>query len=322
MKKTKKIRALDLFCGAGGSSHGARRAGVEVVAGVDMWDVAAETYRRNFPDAEIYQGNIRDLSPVSIQRKVGKIDLILASPECTSHSCAKGAAPRCEDSRMTAFQVTRFAKAFKPRWIVIENVPHMQSWARYGDLLSQLRGLGYFVGETKLNAKDYGVPQSRRRLFIMCSLDGEVEGPPPSTIRHEPASSIIDRSARYPMTALFNSARAEATLERAERAIKELGSKEPFLLVYYGSDKAGGWQPLDKPLRTVTTLDRFAYVRPTSKGHMMRMLQPEELKLAMGFPKGYRLAAASKRDAIKLLGNAVCPPVMERVVRTLVRQGA
>ncbi|WP_223201951.1 hypothetical protein, partial [Streptococcus pneumoniae] len=61
------------------------------------------------------------------------------------------------------------------------------------------------------------------------------------------------------MTPLFTRDRAKGTLERAERAIKELGPNEPFLLVYYGSDKAGGWQSLDRPLRTVTTLDRFAY---------------------------------------------------------------
>ncbi len=54
-------------------------------------------------------------------------------------------------------------------------------------------------------------------------------------------------------------------------------------MVYYGSDGAGGYQRLDRPLRTVTTLDRFAYVRPTKFGHEMRMLQPTELAAAMGF---------------------------------------
>lgn len=154
MKKTNRIRALDLFCGAGGSSHGARRAGVEVVAGIDMWSVAARTWQRNFPGAEVYQGDIRALSPESIQRRAGRIDLILASPECTSHSCARGSAPRSEESRMTAFEVTRFARTLRPRWLVVENVPRMRSWPRYQELLQELTWLGYSVREETLNARD------------------------------------------------------------------------------------------------------------------------------------------------------------------------
>ena len=54
-------------------------------------------------------------------------------------------------------------------------------------------------------------------------------------------------------------------------------------MVYYGTDAAGGFQTLNRPLRTITTLDRFAYVRPNGIGHEMRMLQPPELAAAMGF---------------------------------------
>lgn len=56
--------------------------------------------------------------------------------------------------------------------------------------------------------------------------------------------------------------RAEATLERANRAITEIGPKRPFIMVYYGSDGAGESQTLDRPLPTIATLDRFAYGRP------------------------------------------------------------
>lgn len=111
--------------------------------------------------------------------------------------------------------------------------------------------------------------------------------------------------------------RAKATLERAERAIAALGARKAFLMVYYGSDAAGGWQRLNVPLRTLTTLDRFAYVKPTADGHKMRMLQVPELKIAMGFPEKHVLKHGTRRERIKLLGNAVCPPVMEAVIRVL-----
>lgn len=316
----KAIRAIDLFCGGGGSTTGAIRAGVEVIAGIDIWDVAGRIYKDNFPSTKIYQKDIRLLSPREIRAEIGDIDLIMASPECTNHSPAKGSQERDEESRMTAFEVIRFAEAFKPQWIIIENVVQMQSWSKHDHLLDSLWDLGYFVRQVKINAQDCGVPQSRNRLFLLCSQSKEVNFQSPNSDALAPASSIIDvTSGRYKMSPLRTTKRAQATLDRADRAIAAVGEQSPFLLVYYGSDGCGGWQNLDKPLRTITTLDRFAYVEPSEAGHVMRMLQPEELKLAMGFDEKYitYYPGITRRQRIQLLGNGVCPPVMEYIIRSL-----
>ena len=124
----------------------------------------------------------------------------------------------------------------------------------------------------------------------------------------------------YKMSPLFRKDRKRAgdTLERAKRAISSLGEDAPFLIVYYGTDAAGGWQTLDRPLRTITTLDRFALVRPSKGGHVMRMLQPPELAKAMGFPSNYKWPDVTRRERIKLVGNAVSPPVMKAVVEAIV----
>ena len=74
---------------------------------------------------------------------------------------------------------------------------------------------------------------------------------------------------------------------------------------------------MDSPLRTITTVDRFAYVKPTAEGHMMRMLQPDELRKAMGFPESYSFPNVTRREKVKLMGNAVCSPVMEAIVASL-----
>ena len=318
IEMTKRIKAIDLFCGAGGSSYGAQSAGVEIVAGFDFWEPAISTYQLNFRNATTYDSDIRRINPAEVKKKIGKIDLILASPECTNHSVAKGNKDRDEESKRTAYQVTRFAKEFRPKWIIIENVIQMGSWSGHSKLLKELWSLDYFVKEVKLNAQDFGVPQSRRRLFLICSLTEEVHELRTSKGRKRAVRSIIDNTQRYEFTSLFREGRSENTLERAERAIKELGKKEPFLLVYYGTDGGGGWQTLDRPLRTITTIDRFAYVKPSSTGHRMRMLQPEELKLAMGYDGSFRLSEeTTRRDKIKLMGNGVCPPVMKGIVDSL-----
>lgn len=310
------LRTIDLFCGAGGSSYGARNAGAEIVAGFDIWNTAAKAYKANFPEAAIFQDDLRVLSPEKIKNKVGNIDLILASPECTNHSLAKGSKVRCEESKMTAFEVTRYARVFQPKWIVIENVVEMKSWSEHSKLLQELWDLNYFVKELKLNSADFGVPQARKRLFLLCTRSKEVCLPDTSKTTLKPVSNILDWRDNYVFTPVFKKGRAEKTLIRAENAINALGKKEPFIMVYYGS--GDGWQSIDKPLRTITTLDRFALVKPSVNGHQMRMLQPEELKLAMGFGNNYNLnIGVTRREKIKLMGNGVCPPVMTAIVNNL-----
>lgn len=311
------IRAFDMFCGAGGASLGAREGGATIVGGVDLWGPAVESFRLNFPGAHVFEQDLRTLTPEEIMVKTGKIDLLISSPECTHHTCARGSKPRSEESKDTAFQVIRYAEAMKPRWITLENVVHMKPWARYDELKSELSRLKYNVREQVIDASDFGVPQRRKRLFMIADLYDEPEFVLPLDTSYKTVWSILDRSGKYKMTPLRIPRRAKDTLARADRAIKELGPNESFLIVYYGSDGGGGWQRMDAPLRTVTTIDRFAFVMPSAAGHMMRMLQPDELRRAMGFPDSYEFPDVSRREKVKLMGNAVCSPVMEAIINSI-----
>jgi len=166
------IRTLDIFCGGGGSSYGARGGGAEIVCGIDLCPIATATFADNFEDAEIITDQLEHINPRKLRDKIGEIDLLLASPECTNHTCAKGSKPRSEQSRATALQTLRFAKAFKPRWLILENVVHMRPWPRYQELKESLEALGYNLRECVFDAADFGVPQNRRRLFIVCDREG------------------------------------------------------------------------------------------------------------------------------------------------------
>jgi DNA (cytosine-5)-methyltransferase 1 len=194
----------------------------------------------------------------------------------------------------------------------------MQSWSEHKNLIHELWELKYSVQQVKLNSAEFGVAQARKRLFLVCTNTEKTTVGEFTHIKKKkkPVSSIIDWSDKYAFTPLFKEGRAENTLLRAENAIAALGRKEPFIMVYYGT--GDGWQTVDRPLRTITTLDRFALVIPTVKGHKMRMLQPEELKLAMGFNKDYNLdIGVTRREKIKLMGNGVCPPVMSSIINNL-----
>ncbi len=315
------IRALDMFCGAGGSSAGARSSGVEIAAGIDLSPLATETFEFNFPDAMAITARLEEVDLRWLKRRVGAIDLLLASPECTHHTCARGSAPRDEASRATAMLVIEYAKAFKPRWIVLENVVHMRPWSRYAELKAELRALGYHLDEQVLDASEFGVAQKRRRLFVVCDRKQKPKLVSRKSSKSPPtAKSVLDPAGTWPTTELHRAGRAEGTLERAERAFQVLGKKKSFLLVYYGTDGGGGWQRLDRPLRTITTVDRFALVTPTGDGHVMRMLQVPELKRAMGYNQTFSFPLGTRRDRVRLLGNGVCPPVMRAVVGALTKE--
>jgi DNA (cytosine-5)-methyltransferase 1 len=316
-------RGLDIFAGAGGSSAGARHAGVDMIGAIDMCSIATETYRVNFPGTHVITDRVEEVDLRKLCRRIGDIDILLASPECTNHTCAKGARPRDESSRATALLALEYARKLKPRWLVLENVVHMRPWARYRELCEGLKGLGYNLAEQILDASDYGVAQKRRRLFIV----GDREKPPGLvTYRHRgrrrSAKSILDSRGTWETTKLFTRQRARGTVQRARRGFKALGEDASFLIVYYGSDGSGGWQPLERPLRTITTIDRFALVEQDEDGPVMRMLQVPELQRAMGFEDDFALPVGSRRDRIRLLGNGVCPPVMEAVVRALTEDEA
>ena len=316
------IRTYDMFSGLGGGSRGAAAAGATIVGGVDAWNLAVEVFADNFPEARVKRASVEHQDPCQVAEELGPIDLLLASPECTSHSCARGGRPRSDASRELAFEAVRYARAMSPRWIVIENVIPMRSWSRYPELLADLHGLGYRVAEHVLDAADHGVPQRRRRLFLL----GDREADPPSRVakRRGPKPSairVLDRSGAWRRSLLYDRGRAAATITRAGRAVAALGDNSPFLIVYYGNDGAGGWQPLTVPLRTVTTIDRFGLCEPSPDGATLRMLQVPELARAMGFNGDLILRRGTRRERIMMLGNAVCPPVMKAAVEALVGGG-
>jgi DNA (cytosine-5)-methyltransferase 1 len=318
------IRMFDLFCGGGGSSRGALVAGATPVAALDMWKLAADTYKLNFPDAKVYRMKASSLSRQRLLKEIGEIDLLIASPECTSHSVAKGKRPQREESQATAFEVIRYARTLRPRWIVVENVLQMQRWSRFDDWYHRLKELGYNLKTAILDAQYFDTPQSRRRFFVVGDLKTVPFLPKQGRRTERTVASILGhgepRRKRWGFSLVKTRRRASATVERAERAIRHLGWGVPFIMVYYGTDGAGGFQTLDRPLRTVTTLDRFAYVRLNGLGYEMRMLQPPELAAAMGFPDYHIWPESARRNRIKLIGNAVCPTVMRAVVEALVKK--
>lgn len=307
---------VDLFCGGGFGARGAVRGGGEPLLGLDAWDVATMTYKANFPSADVITERIENVDIAALGRRYAP-DVLLTSPECTSHSIARGAKPGTELSRETALGIVPWIESMQPRWVIVENVNRMKKWSRHNELLETIEGFGYTVSDLYLNSAEFGSPQARKRMFLVCDREG-------TTVTKEElldtivceqmtARDAIDWDAAYKSELLYKPGRAKATLERAERAIAELGENVPFIIVYYGSDYAGGWQTLDAPLRTITTIDRFGLVTWNKKTPYLRMLQPSELLRGMGAGDEHVLPFGNRREKVKLCGNGVCSDVMTAI---------
>lgn len=309
---------VDLFCGGGFGARGAVRGGGIPILGLDAWDLATQTYKANFPEADVLTERIERVKIKALGQQY-RPDVLLTSPECTSHSIARGAKPGSERSRETAIGIIPWIRAMEPRWVIVENVNRMKKWNRHNELVQSIENCGYTVSDLLLNSADFGSAQARKRMFLICDREGsgvtreellELAQATPLTARQ-----IVDWGADYQTQLLHRPGRAKATIERFDRAVNALGRNVPFIIVYYGSDYAGGWQSVDAPLRTVTTVDRFGLVTWKKGKPYFRMLQPDELSKAMGGGEEHTLPFGTRRDKVKLCGNGVCSDVMTWIFR-------
>lgn len=298
------MRAVDLFAGAGGFTTGAEMAGVEVVWAANHWPAAVEIHAANHPGT---QHACQDLHQVD-WRTVPAHDLLMASPACQGHSRARGKEkPHHDALRSTAWAVVSAAEFHKPPFVIVENVSEFAKWALYPAWCSAMVALGYALSPMILDAADHGVPQHRRRLFIVGTrTDHPIELRMPER-EHVGASNIIDFSAGR-WSQIGKSGRSPRTMGRVAAGRQVFGSR--FLTAYYGNEYGG--RSLSRPLGTLTTKDRYAVI----DGDRMRMLTVDENRKAMGFPADYRLPSGHA-DAIKMLGNAVVPIVARDVIRAL-----
>lgn len=285
------IRAADLFCGAGGASTGlaqaAERLGrkLDLVA-VNHWARAVETHSKNHPKANHHCEDLLTLDP-SKAVPSGKLDLLIAAPECTHHSNARGGKPRSDQSRATAWCVQRWATALRIDRILVENVPEFATWgplgadgkplkSRCGETfrawVKALESLGYRVEHRTLNSADFGAATSRRRLFVQ-AVKGRrpIVWPDPTHARRPEVDGMFAdrlpwRGARevidWTLTgeSIFTRKRplSANTLRRIEAGLRKFGgaAAEPFLIAlrHMANDEGDlrGCRSLDAPTPTVT----------------------------------------------------------------------
>jgi len=187
-KKKSHITVTDQFCGAGGSSQGVRKlshkigGGIEVKIALNHWKLAIQTHETNFPDTDHDCTDISACDP----RRYPSTDILITSPECTTHSPAGGnnhkslkkqmdmfekgvIDPATERSRATMWDVCRFAEYHQYNCIIVENVVEAKTrWALFDVWLMAMHKLGYDHKCVYLNSMHcHPTPQSRDRMYVV-----------------------------------------------------------------------------------------------------------------------------------------------------------
>lgn len=304
------MKGIDLFAGAGGFTEGAEAAGVEIVWAANHWQAAVDVHAANHPST---LHACQDLQQAD-WTQVSAHDILLASPACQGHTHARGKEkPHHDAQRATAWAVVSAAECHQPEVFVVENVKEFATkWVLYPAWCAAMHALGYALAPMLLDSADHGVPQHRKRLFIVGTRSKH-----PIELRlprrqHVPASEVIDFDAGE-WTLLRD--KVPATRERACRGRSRFGDR--FVMPYYGGGSGLTGRCLSRPIGTITTIDRWAVV----DGDRMRMLTTAENRAAMGFPDTYQLPH-QHRQAVHMLGNAVCPPVARDVIAGIIEAAA
>lgn len=301
----KTLQIADLFCGAGGSSTGACEAAAILgflpkLTVVNHWDRAIETHKANHPTARHYCTGVDNINPRELYTD-GKLDVLVASPECTHFSTARGGRPVNEQSRATAMCVIRWAEALRPPVIIIENVPEFRTWGpvankrvngaihlvpdpkKRGELfeawLNMMRAIGYKVDHRVICCANYGDPTTRKRLFVQCVLGRRKIVWPTPTHLENPGSelelngksqkwatarnSVIDWSLQGKSIYERKKALSPKTMARIMAGLHKFGLK-PFIAPNFGERQSQEprTHDVDAPAPTVTSRGAGNLIEP------------------------------------------------------------
>ncbi len=161
------MKAISLFAGCGGMEVGATNAGVQVVYSNELVPIFCSTLRKNFPDSEVTEGDIKEFD------KFPKADLVFGGYPCQSFSMGGNRDPRNYHRTYLYKEFGRVLESVQPKYFIAENVSGLKSLAQGSffaeqlELFNNIGKHGYDVTYQVVNAKDYGVPQSRKRIILV-----------------------------------------------------------------------------------------------------------------------------------------------------------
>lgn len=291
------MRVVDLFSGCGGMSLGLEQAGFNVVGAFDNWDSAIAIYRENFGHP-IFKADLNS-EEASLAVKNLNPDLIAGGPPCQDYSIA-GKRTLGKRANLT-IRFAEIVTSVRPPWVIFENVYNIERFSTLPQMKTILSDAGYGLSSMVLDASRCGVPQKRKRFFLIGRLnekDGFLDSimknglsEKPMTVRDYFGDSLHTQfyymhPRSYNRRAVFSIDEPAATVRGINRPIPDNYRKHP-------ADKA----EIKDGVRALTTRER---------GRLQT------------FPESF-LFPGAKTDVELAIGNAV-PPALAHYVANCVKQ--
>lgn len=300
------FNVLDLFCGCGGMSKGLEDAGLNIIAGIDIWDKAIESYSQNFKHQAICE-NLQQLPPEDFDALYNtnnnSIDIIVGGPPCQGFSIA--GKRDLKDPRNSLFmEYVKYLDYFQPKAFIMENVVGILSMKnaineKVIDIIMSELNKNYKCIICKLYASDFEVPQNRRRVIII-GIRKDLDKTPTEP---EPLLTVEER---IPVnTILLNKKDINKKQYLSERAIQGIIKKKEKSKKN-GNGFGAQFLKMDKPSYTIPArywkdgYDALVKYSDTE----IRRLTILELKRIQSFSDDF-IICGNKKDQIMQIGNAV-----------------
>jgi len=343
---SKRLAAVDFFCGAGGMSYGLYCGGISVLGGVDVDTECQRTYEDNIPGARFFKADITELTETSLAKYFGlrRNDNHLVFCGCSPCQFWSRVPTDRRRSRKTAFLLVhfeRFIRHFRPAFVVVENVPGLHKKKKQSLLpqfLEFLESNGYSWDEGVVDASDYGVPQHRHRYLLLATrLRKSIQLPQPCT----DSSLTVRRFIGVGLTTLSagqkdstdplhhaaslsprNLRRLQATPANGGDRSSWRNDPDLQLEAYAGRDgifrNVYGRMFWDRPAPTITT--RFHSLSNGRFGHpeQHRAVSLREGAILQTFPQQFRFHGRNQASIARQIGNAVPPAMALRIAQRLV----
>lgn len=343
------VCAVDLFCGAGGLTHGLLHAGIKVVAGIDIDDKAEYAFTANNPGAEFCCWDVGRKNYTSVAKLFAKdkIRLLAGCAPCQPFSKLTQRIAR-HNSWDLLNNFGRYVVGIEPELVTMENVPELANRGRevFDRFVGTLTKLGYYVDWEIVNCEEYGVPQFRRRLVLLASKLGPLSVPKgtrrvPSkwkTVRDTIGDLPKLRSGQEDWRDRLHGAPllSELNLRRIKATPRDGGTRRdwPEELVLACHKKPSGYSYYsiygrmwwDRPSPTMTTL--CTGIGNGRFGHpaQHRSITLREASLLQSFPRSYCFwpdGEKLNRDAVsRMVGNAVPPKLAKALGQAIIEHVA
>ncbi len=335
--RTVRPSAIDLFCGAGGLSHGLQEAGINVVAGFDLDPRCKYPFEANI-NAGFFEQDVRTVTKDQLARlwEPGSIRLLAGCAPCQPFSPYRRGADTSADKKWSLVgEFARLIKESTPDLVTMENVPGIASTLIFRDFVSSLIQTGYEVSYRSCYGPEYGLPQHRRRLVLLASRIGTVTVPSGSYAQPD-FVTVRDAIARLPglssgevdqhdslhrsrtLTELnlqrIRASRPGGTWEEWPPGLRAPCHRKSSGATYKNVYARMEW---DKPSPTITTMAHNFGAGRFGHPDQDRPISLREAAILQGFPVGYRFVRPGTPVEFaplgRLIGNAV-PPVLARSV--------